>query len=117
MILGFTFPITKKINKDSNMVCNEQIKKYEIFGITMPWKIKTNTYYTYNDVSVTRTSKDILNLLEQELELYCKNFFNDYEIIDISKSVQTDSEGITLSANVKLHGNIAVKQEIYNKNN
>ena len=44
--------------------------------------------------------------------MYCENFFSQYEILDIKKNILYDSEGITLNADIKLKGNIAVQQEI-----
>ena len=59
--------------------------------------------------------EDVERLLMQKLELYCLNMFSDYEIVDINKSIKRTEEGITLGADIKLRGNIAVQQEIYSR--
>ncbi len=112
MLFGFVFPLTERVEIEENMVCSEEIKSYSVFGAKLPWKIKTNTYSLYEDYSVTRTSEDLLKLLEQKFELYCDNFFLQYEILDVKKSYKSDENGITLVADVKLKGNIAVQKEI-----
>ncbi len=115
MLLGFVIPLTNKINDYEEKICEEQIENCKLFGINMPWKIKTNTYTSYKDITITRTNEDVLRLLEQKLELYCINFFSEYEIINIIKSYRADENGISLYADVKLKGNIAVQQPILDK--
>ncbi len=115
MIFGFVIPLSDKITDKNNKVCDESIEICKIFGINMPWKIKTNTYSSYENISVKRTSEDAIKLVEQKLEMYCNNFFSQYEIMDISKSFKADKNGITLVADVKLKGDIAVQRVIMNK--
>lgn len=112
MLFGFVLPITDKVTVTDNMVCEEQIENCIIKNFILPWKIKKNIYTTYKDVEVTRSAKDAMKLLEQKIDLYCNNFLSDYEILDIEKKIKTDEKGITIVAEFKLRGNIAVLQEI-----
>ena len=115
MLLGFVIPITRKTKIDENCVCSEIIENCSIFGLELPWKIKTNTYTGYEDVEITRTYDDVNRILEQNLEKYCSDFLSEYEIIDINKNLEADQNGITLNAVIKLRGNIAEQQEILRK--
>ena len=112
MLFGFVLPITDEVNVTDNMVCEEQIENCIIKNFILPWKIKKNIYTTYKDVEVTRSAKDAMKLLEQKIDLYCNNFLSDYEILDIEKKIKTDEKGITIVAEFKLRGNIAILQEI-----
>ena len=115
MILGVAFPLYSQPVSRENKICTEEIKAFRMFGVEMPWKIKTDTFTEYETVTVTRRTEDVERLLEQKLELYCLNMFQDYEIVDIKKSIKRTEEGITLGADIKLRGNIAVQQEIYSR--
>lgn len=115
MLFGFVFPITDTVSVTENKVCTEQIENCTLFGFNLPWKIKINTYTSYDDISVTRTAEDAMRLAEQKIEIYCNNFFSEYEVLDIIKTIKNDETGITIIADVKLKGNIAVQQEIKEK--
>lgn len=118
MIFGFVIPITEKAEKNDNQICEETIDNCYFLGYELPWKIKTNIYKEYDEIEVIRTNEDVNRILEQKLELYCKNFLSEFEILDISKKYEYDDKGITLTSCIKLRGNIAVKQEImFNNNN
>ncbi len=113
MILGFVIPITEKSNKQhSNQICEESISNCYFLGYELPWKIKTNIYKEYDEIEVIRTNEDVNRVLEQKIELYCKNFLSEFEILDISKKYEYDDIGISLTATIELRGNIAIQQEI-----
>lgn len=112
MLFGFVFPITDKVEISDNMVCKEQLENCSIKNFVLPWKIKKNTYTTYKDIKVSRSPQDAMKLLEQQLNSYCNNFYSDYEILDIIKTIKSDENGITLIAEFQLRGDIAVLQEI-----
>lgn len=113
-LFGFVIPLTDRVDNALNKICNEETNICRVFGIEMPWTIKTNTYTTYKIVPVTRTTDDAIKIVEQKLIQYCNTFFSEYEIIDINKSYKCDDYGVTLNADVILQGDISVKQEIYN---
>ncbi len=115
MLFGFVIPLTEYVSSKENKICEETINNCYIGSFELPWKIKTNAYSQYDEIEVTRTIEDVNRILEQKLEIYCKNFFSDYEILDISKKTEYDETGITLTADIKLKGDIAVKQEIMRK--
>ena len=116
MLLGFVIPITEKAEKNNNQICEETIDNCYFLGYELPWKIKTNFYKEYDEIEVIRTNEDVNRILEQKLELYCKNFLSEFEILDISEKYEYDDKGITLTASIKLRGNIAVQQEIMMNN-
>lgn len=116
MLFGFVIPLSKRITDTENKICNENIKKCFILGFEMPWKIKENIYEEYENISVTRSNEDVIKLLEQKLEIYCDNVYSQYEIIDIFKMTTADDDGLTLSAKIKLKGNIARLSRIFDKN-
>ncbi len=116
MLMGFVIPITKKIENTENKICEEYTEKLNLAGLSLPAIIKTNTYTEYEEVEITRTIDDVNRILQQKLEIYCQNFFSEYEILDIKRNLEYDEKGITLTADIKLKGNIAVQQEIMRRN-
>ena len=117
LIPGAVIPLTPKVENTNNKICKEYISKFKFLGLDMPWCIKTNTYNSYDEAEVSRTYDDVNRILQQKLELYCQNFYNGYEILDVKKNMLYDDEGITMTADIKLKGDIAVQQEILRKNN
>ncbi len=113
MLFGFVFPISGKIPSHENRICDEYTSVYDFFGIKLPWKIKTYTYTEYEDVSVTRTAADIMKTLERRLDEYCRNFYSEYEILEIEKEVVQNKTDVTLNAKIILKGDIAVQREIW----
>lgn len=116
MLFGFVIPIGTGVSETDNKICTEEVKLYNFFGLELPWKMKTNTYTEYEDITVTRKTDDIERILSRQLDDYCENFFGNYELIDMKKSVRTDESGVYLRADITLRGDIARQQEIMNKN-
>lgn len=116
MIFGFVVPLTEKLKNTEKCTCDEQVENCTFMNFNLPFKVKTNIYTPFEEVSVTRKNEDAERLAEQKFEIYCNNFFSEYEILDVEKTVKRDEKGITLIADVKLKGNIAVQQEILEKN-
>jgi len=117
LFMGAVIPLTSRVEQTNNKICEEYISKCKFLGLDMPWSIKTNTYNSYNEIEVSRTYDDVNRILQQKLELYCQNFYNEYEILDVKQNMLYDDEGITMTAEIKLKGDIAVQQEILRKNN
>lgn len=115
MILGFVVPITERIQNVENKLCEEIVRNCYLFGFELPWKIKTNTYKDYEEITVEYTIDDVNRMLEQQLEIYCNNFYSDYEILDINKKIEYDESGISLTANINLRGDISIQKEIMRK--
>jgi len=116
MLFGFVIPLTDKVDNTENYTCEEQIKNCTFANLNLPFKIKTNIYTPLEQITVTRKCEDAERLVEQKFNIYCDNFFSGYQIIDVEKSIKRDEKGIALIAEVTLKGNIAVQQEILNKN-
>ena len=116
MLFGFVFPLDSGNIDRANKICTEETQAFELFGLKLPWTVKTNTYTEYEDISVTRKSSDIERILTRQLDDYCENFFGEYELVDTRKSVRADETGVYLHADVILRGNIAVQREIMQKN-
>lgn len=116
MIFGFVVPLTEKVKKTDKCTCDEQVENCSFMNLNLPFKVKTNIYTPFEEVFVTRKNEDAERLVEQKFEIYCDNFFSEYEIINIEKTIKRDEKGITLIADVRLKGNIAVSQEILENN-
>lgn len=112
MIFGFVFPITEKIKNSRNCFCDEKIEVFRFMNISLPFSVKTNRYTPYEEITVTRKATDAEKLVEQKFDIYCNNFYDDYEIINVERTIKRDEYGVTLIADVTLKGNIAVQQEI-----
>lgn len=115
-LFGKVIPLTDKVDNIENKVCDEYVEKCKIFGIEMPWSVKINKYSNFENIEVNRTIEDVHRLLQQKLDLYCQNFYYEYEILDVSKNMVYDENGITMNVEIKLLGDIAIQQEIIRKN-
>lgn len=115
MLFGFVIPIGTGVSDTASKICTEEIKLYNLFGLELPWKMKTNTYTEYEDITVTRKTGDIERILSRRVDDYCENFFSEYELIDMKKSTRIDDNGVYLRADVTLRGDIARQQEIITK--
>lgn len=113
MLLGMVFPLDSNDSDTANTVCREQTEQCSLWGIELPIKIKTETYTRYTDKQVTRTEDDVRKQLESRLEMYEFNFLDRYDILDTEKNYEITDSGAVLSAHIKLRGDIAVKQPIY----
>lgn len=116
MLFGFVFPLDSGKIDRTNKICTEETQVFDLFGLKLPWTVKTNTYTEYEDISVTRTTADIERILTRQLDDYCENFFGEYELVDTRKSVRADETGVYLHADVVLRGDIAEQREIMQKN-
>ncbi|MBP5605972.1 MAG: sporulation protein YqfD, partial [Ruminiclostridium sp.] len=113
MIFGIVIPLGQKPVNTSGYICSETTEKTNIFGIDLPVKIKTEKYIKTKAITVTRRTEDIYNLLDEKLEIYIYNCFKDFEVLDIVKNYIETENGIKLTAEIKLRGNIAEKTPIY----
>ncbi len=115
MIFGFNFKLYNDPVSRENKICREEIDNFNFFGMQLPWRVKTSTFDEYKEITVTRTDKDVIKLLDQQIELYCKDIYRDYELIDTEKSFFRDETGIRLTAELKFRGDIGKQQVIYTK--
>ena len=113
MILGMVIPLDQNNNDISDTICTESTEQVKLWDISLPLRIRTENYRRYKEVSVTRTADDVRANLERQLELYQKNFMHRYEILDIKKKYSETEDGLILEAEIKLKGDIARKQPIY----
>ena len=113
MLLGMVFPLDSNNSNIADTMCKEHTEQCTLWGIELPVKIRTETYTRYEDKQVTRTEDDVRKQLESRLEMYKYNFLRDYEILDTVTDYEVTDTGAILKAHIKLRGNIAVKQPIY----
>lgn len=115
MLFGFSFPLYGEKVSRENKLCHEEIDNFSFFEMELPWKMKTSIFEEYREITVTRTDKDVIRLLEQQIEIYCNNVFKEYEVRDINKNFFRDENGIKVVAEITLRGEIGKQQIIYEK--
>lgn len=113
MILGIVLPLDNNAEHTENTVCTETTEQCTLFGVEMPFRLRTETYRGYIETTVTRSPDDIRRNLDRQLEQYTNNFLKQYEILDTEKNYEETSEGIILKTKITLKGNIGVKKPIY----
>lgn len=111
-LFGFTFPHKSSEYLDGYTYTSDSYR-VSLFGLTMPWSRIEVTGVKTKDVEVTRSVNDVKTLLEKELEMYERNFLDDYEIIDREIQYDRDEKGIKATCKYTLQGNIAVQSEIF----
>lgn len=93
-----------------NAVYSEETSLVHIFGAEMPFKLRTGIYTAYRDVDVTRTDDDCVKELKKLQADFEENFYSDYEIVDVVEKYVPESDGIRLTLEYTLRGDITQPQ-------
>lgn len=114
LFLGNLFPLFIRNADSNNMYYIEESKNLSFLGMPLPFKMKTCIYEYYDEVEVSYSREDALGKLNNQIELYKTNFFNEDEIVLFDIEYYTDEKGITAKTKAVYKTNIAVKKEIIN---
>lgn len=85
----------------------------KLFGLTLPFSIETTAYTELIENEKDYSDAEALKSLYRRLELYEKNLLSGQEIISREVSEVRDGDGVTLSADYVLEGQIGEVSEIY----
>ena len=111
-LFGFSFP-EKGTRYIDGYTYTSDSYAVKLFGLTMPWtKIKVTGVKTEN-VEVIRSVNDVKRSLQQELDKYEANFLKNYEITDRDIKFDRDENGIKVTCNYTLQGDILSQSEIF----
>lgn len=91
-----------------NAVYSEETAIVSIFGEEMPFRIKTGIYTEYRNADVTRTDDDCVRDLKRLRADYEENFYKDYDIVNVTEKYLPEKDGIRLTLEYTLRGDIAV---------
>lgn len=90
-----------------NSVYSEETSVVKIFGQTGVFKLKTGTYTAYTSQDITRSPDDVRSELEKQKQTFEGNFYADYEIVNAEERFYPQEDGIRLSVEYTLQGDIA----------
>lgn len=90
-----------------NSVYSEETRLVQLFGITLPFKIRESVYTAYTQKQITRSPDTAVSELEKRRENYEANFFADYEIISDNALYYPEEDGVRMVVEYTLQGDIA----------
>ncbi len=90
-----------------NSVYSEETHVVQLFGETMPFKIREGTYTAYTQKQITRSPETAISELDKQRETYETNFFADYEIVTDNALYYPEDNGVRMVVDYVLQGNIA----------
>ena len=90
-----------------NSLYTEETSIVKLFGQNTSFKIKKGIYTAYTDQKITRSPDDVLSALQKQKQIFEDNFFSEYEIINAEERFYPQEDGIRLSVEYTLQGDIA----------
>lgn len=90
-----------------NSVYSEETHLVQLFGETMPFKIREGVYTAYTQKQITRSPDTAISELEKQRETYEANFFADYEIVTDNALYYPEDNGVRMVVEYVLQGDIA----------
>lgn len=85
----------------------EETAILKLFGANTSFKIKTGTFTAYTHQEITRSPDDALSKLQKQKLDFEENFYSEYEIINSEERFYPEENGIRLSIEYTLQGDIA----------
>lgn len=90
-----------------NSLYTEETSHVRLFGQNTPMLVKTGTFTAYTQKSITRSPEAAAAELRKQKDDFERNFYSDYEIIDVVEKFYPAEDGIRLVLDYTLQGDIA----------
>lgn len=90
-----------------NSLYSEETSYFKLFGQNTSFKIKKGIYTAYTSQNITRSPDDVLSELQKQKQIFEENFFSEYEIVNAEERFYPQEDGIRLSVEYTLQGDIA----------
>ncbi|MCM1165007.1 MAG: sporulation protein YqfD [Lachnospiraceae bacterium] len=90
-----------------NSLYVEETSVVRLFGQETSLLVRTGTFTEYTEKTVTRSPEAAAAELKKQKENFEKNFYSDYEIIDVDEMYYPAEDGVRLVLEYTLQGDIA----------
>lgn len=90
-----------------NSLYSEETSVVKLFGRDSVFKVKKAIYTAYTQRQIERSPDDVLSELQKQKADYEENLYGDYEIINAEERFYPQEDGIRLSVEYTLQGDIA----------
>ena len=100
---------------DGSYISEEECNELNLFGNEIPLGIKTLKLNEYSYKTKKITKDEAIKLAKVNLKKYEKNHFKDYEIKDVKVKEEITKNGVKLTGNYKLYGEMAEESEFFVK--
>ena len=90
-----------------NSLYTEETSIVKLFGQNTSFKMKKGIYTAYTSQDITRSPDDVISELQKQKQKFEENFYSEYEIVTAEERFYPQEDGIRLSVEYTLQGNIA----------
>lgn len=115
-ILGFEIDMGANGEAFDSYTYSEETSRGNIFGIPLPFSVKTGIYTENADIVINRSEADAKKKIDTMESDYRINFLSDTQIISDELVYKPSDGGIYLEASYIVRSDIAVSQEISTDN-
>ena len=90
-----------------NSLYTEETSIVKFLGQSTAFKIKKGIYTAYTSQNITRSPDDVISELQKQKQNFETNFYSEYEIVNAEERFYPQEDGIRLSVEYTLQGDIA----------
>ena len=90
-----------------NSLYTEETSIVKFFGQNTAFKMKKGIYTAYTSQNITRSPDDVISELQKQKQNFEANFYSEYEIVNAEERFYPQEDGIRLSVEYTLQGDIA----------
>lgn len=115
-ILDFRIPFFHKKIYSEQFDYNEEFNAFSIFSAKIPMGIVHHKYFPYDTVETFYTKEQAIEKLKEQMQLYEKNFFSEYTIVNTEIQENETDGNISYTVLYTLEGEIGNTSEIIIQN-
>lgn len=90
-----------------NSLYSEETSIVKFLGQNTAFKMKKGIYTAYTSQNITRSPDDTISELQKQKQIYEENFYSEFEIVNAEERYYPQEDGIRLSVEYTLQGDIA----------
>lgn len=114
-IFDLEVPISIGTKVEGNYIMTNNKSNFSFLGFKLPVGISKKSYDKYYFEKIKLSKSEAKAKLMTKIDLYEKNFLNDKKILNKETEIKETNDGLTITVNYKLNGNIAIEQELLTK--
>lgn len=114
-IFDLEVPISIGRKVEGNYIVTDSKSNFSFLGFKLPVGISKKSYDKYYFEKIKLSKSEAKAKLMEKIKLYEQNFLKDKKILNKETDIKETEDGLIITVNYKLNGNIAVEQELLTK--